>query len=100
MFSFHVGNSSEEHQRGPKPKRLKISIACNVCKAKKTKCDGARPVCGPCVKRRQSSQACIYGEAAPVSPLSNIPHIGYQKRWKNASTILEAERPAHHVGRS
>lgn len=94
MFSFHAENSFEEHQRGPKPKRLKISIACNVCKAKKTKCDGARPgkqikrtrqgaidsmlifvvlVCGPCAKRKQSSQACIYREADPVSPSSNIP---------------------------
>ncbi|KAL4797621.1 fungal-specific transcription factor domain-containing protein [Aspergillus venezuelensis] len=46
----------------PSPKRAKIPIACNVCKAMKIKCDGAHPVCGPCVKRKRRSQPCVYRE--------------------------------------
>ncbi|RAL15901.1 Zn(II)2Cys6 transcription factor [Aspergillus homomorphus CBS 101889] len=65
MFSFHAGRSSPHDQvsRGPRPKRAKIRIACNVCKARKTKCDGARPVCGPCSKRKRTSHTCTYREA-------------------------------------
>ncbi|GAT31018.1 hypothetical protein RIB2604_03800100 [Aspergillus luchuensis] len=66
MFSFHAGHSSPhgEALRGPKPKRAKIRIACNVCKARKTKCDGARPICGPCLRRKRTSYttACEYRE--------------------------------------
>ncbi|KAL4787186.1 hypothetical protein BJX76DRAFT_363952 [Aspergillus varians] len=58
MFTFHTG--------GPRPKRAKISIACNVCKARKTRCDGARPGCGPCAKRKQGSQLCRYREEESV----------------------------------
>ncbi|PYH64284.1 Zn(II)2Cys6 transcription factor [Aspergillus vadensis CBS 113365] len=66
MFSFHAGHSSPhgEAVREPKPKRAKIRIACNVCKARKTKCDGARPICGPCLRRKRTSYttACEYRE--------------------------------------
>ncbi|GKZ38367.1 hypothetical protein AbraIFM66950_010524 [Aspergillus brasiliensis] len=66
MFSFHSGHSSPHGQtlREPKPKRAKIRIACNVCKARKTKCDGARPICGPCSRRRRTSHItpCEYRE--------------------------------------
>lgn len=95
MFSFRAGSASASPQsehlsragagagdQEPRPKRAKISIACNVCKARKTKCDGVRPgklkfqvlwfvwsnvcagtvVCGPCAKRRQGSQICRYRE--------------------------------------
>ncbi|GCB27388.1 putative transcriptional regulatory protein YJL206C [Aspergillus awamori] len=67
MFSFHAGHSSPHGQTlsEPKPKRAKIRIACNVCKARKTKCDGARPICGPCSRRKRTSHttACEYRDA-------------------------------------
>ncbi|AEO67154.1 uncharacterized protein THITE_10741, partial [Thermothielavioides terrestris NRRL 8126] len=38
-------------------RRLKIAIACERCRISKKKCDGARPACNLCVKRRSS---CSY----------------------------------------
>ncbi|CAI6335685.1 unnamed protein product [Periconia digitata] len=34
--------------------------SCDVCKAKKTKCDGTRPVCNTCIEKKRT---CFYTEA-------------------------------------
>ncbi|KAE8317312.1 fungal-specific transcription factor domain-containing protein [Aspergillus transmontanensis] len=31
--------------------RSKIALACNSCREKKIRCDGTKPICGPCVRR-------------------------------------------------
>lgn len=41
-------------------KRQKISLACHECRLRKTKCDGARPICGSCAKKKLSPEACHY----------------------------------------
>ncbi|KAI8632439.1 putative transcriptional regulatory protein [Xylariaceae sp. FL1651] len=52
----------ESHQ---KPKRRKVIESCKVCRAKKTRCDGQRPVCSSCTARGVS---CGYNEVAvPVA---------------------------------
>ncbi|PYH77076.1 hypothetical protein BO82DRAFT_345797 [Aspergillus uvarum CBS 121591] len=69
MFSFHARRPSphDEPSRGPRPKRAKIRNACEVCKIRKTKCDGVRPICGPCSNRKRGSRAtrmaCSYRES-------------------------------------
>ncbi|KAK7937547.1 uncharacterized protein PG986_014415 [Apiospora aurea] len=50
---------SETIEELPKRKRIGTQSACNRCRAKKTRCDGVRPVCGPCSKR---SVDCVYVE--------------------------------------
>ncbi|PWY94665.1 hypothetical protein BO94DRAFT_531601 [Aspergillus sclerotioniger CBS 115572] len=46
----------------PHRKRRKIALACTPCRARKIRCDGVEPTCGPC-KRRETS--CSYpGENA------------------------------------
>ncbi|KAK9234013.1 fungal-specific transcription factor domain-containing protein [Lipomyces kononenkoae] len=40
-------------------KRLKVPIACDSCRLRKVKCDGARPVCGHCAKK-ESTLCCSY----------------------------------------
>lgn len=40
-------------------KRSKISLACNNCRSRKTRCDGRLPVCLACDKRRVGS-TCIF----------------------------------------
>ncbi|KAI8642680.1 fungal-specific transcription factor domain-containing protein [Parasitella parasitica] len=47
--------SPEEQQASAKRKRL--SLACNVCRRKKIKCDGAKPTCGKCERFKQE---CTY----------------------------------------
>ncbi|KAL1920060.1 uncharacterized protein VTP21DRAFT_1206 [Calcarisporiella thermophila] len=39
------------------PKRKRLSLACEACRKKKTKCDGARPQCGNCVN---ANMKCVY----------------------------------------
>lgn len=40
-------------------KRRKLQIACTQCRDRKTRCDGARPVCSTCDRRGKAS-ACAY----------------------------------------
>ena len=74
-----VPPSSGEPLGVPVSKRQKIDIACNLCRTRKSKCDGARPsmstpldrpvrvlltdglpVCGPCRKRIRGREQCVY----------------------------------------
>ncbi|CAG7920223.1 unnamed protein product [Penicillium olsonii] len=41
-------------------KRRKISVACDDCRARKVRCDGVQPVCGPCSKRTDHGAQCNY----------------------------------------
>ncbi|KAF2656716.1 hypothetical protein K491DRAFT_691760 [Lophiostoma macrostomum CBS 122681] len=41
----------------PQPSRKRPRNSCDVCKAKKTKCDGARPVCKTCADKKRQ---CLY----------------------------------------
>ncbi|ORY19898.1 hypothetical protein BCR34DRAFT_595331 [Clohesyomyces aquaticus] len=46
---------------GPQPRRRPRN-SCDVCKAKKTKCDGTRPVCNTCSEKKRQ---CIFSEPPP-----------------------------------
>ncbi|KAF2218184.1 hypothetical protein BDZ85DRAFT_173406, partial [Elsinoe ampelina] len=46
------GNPTTTSDRpNTKPKRAQISVACEVCRRRKAKCDGQRPHCAPCKAR-------------------------------------------------
>ncbi|KAK4235173.1 fungal-specific transcription factor domain-containing protein [Achaetomium macrosporum] len=49
----------------PRPKRHKIDVACEMCRARKVRCDGVRPTCGNCHKRLDMRDRCTYS-AAPI----------------------------------
>ncbi|KAF9869297.1 C6 transcription factor [Colletotrichum karsti] len=53
----------------PKPKRIKIDVACEACRRRKVKCDGARPACGNCWKRTDLRNGCSYS-SEPEKPLA------------------------------
>ncbi|GLA09489.1 hypothetical protein AnigIFM60653_011818 [Aspergillus niger] len=42
------------------PKRRKVAIACDECRARKVRCDGRQPICGPCAKRVDQGSQCVY----------------------------------------
>ncbi|KAI9067109.1 hypothetical protein FKP32DRAFT_1588923 [Trametes sanguinea] len=44
--------------------RIRVYVACHECRARKIRCDGAKPVCFQCQKRPTESGACTY-DAAP-----------------------------------
>ncbi|KAL4959074.1 transcription factor domain-containing protein [Aspergillus stella-maris] len=40
--------------------RRKVALACDSCREKKTRCDGRKPICGPCMGRSYRVDQCIY----------------------------------------
>ncbi|KAK2017534.1 hypothetical protein LZ32DRAFT_635179 [Colletotrichum eremochloae] len=54
----------------PKPKRIKIDVACEACRRRKVKCDGARPACGNCWKRTDLRAGCTYSSESAEKSFS------------------------------
>ncbi|CAI7630663.1 unnamed protein product [Penicillium glandicola] len=68
FVSKHLVAIAMEHLEPNSPakaKRRKIAVACDDCRARKVRCDGIQPVCGPCSKRIDRGLQCVYtGEFA------------------------------------
>lgn len=59
-----MDNDDDNANRESRPaKRRKIRLACQECRDKKTRCDGNRPICDACVRKRLGPEHCIYLEA-------------------------------------
>jgi len=41
-------------------KRPRLKLACQICRDRKIRCDGARPVCDSCSRKKYSAAQCIY----------------------------------------
>ncbi|KAF4922617.1 Sorbicillinoid biosynthetic cluster transcription factor sor3 [Colletotrichum viniferum] len=65
-----MASGGMEKTMEPKPKRIKIDVACEACRRRKVKCDGARPACGNCWKRTDLRNGCTYSSETPEKPLS------------------------------
>ena len=59
-----LGDTSGEHGKST-PTRRRALQACEVCRAKKSKCDNERPSCGACI---QHGLECVY-KGAPLIPV-------------------------------
>ncbi|KAJ5102972.1 hypothetical protein N7532_003501 [Penicillium argentinense] len=42
------------------PHRRKIALACESCRDKKVRCNGEKPICGPCARRGYPIDRCVY----------------------------------------
>ncbi|KAL4755154.1 fungal-specific transcription factor domain-containing protein [Aspergillus terricola var. indicus] len=75
---------SGSYQDGRNVKRKRVGVACNPCRAHKIRCDGVRPNCGTCLRRREK---CGYGHdnIGQDSELSN--------RDKRPRTNLDSSKP-------
>ncbi|KAJ0421522.1 fungal-specific transcription factor domain-containing protein [Aspergillus carlsbadensis] len=40
--------------------RRKVALACDSCREKKVRCDGKKPICGPCERRSHRVDQCVY----------------------------------------
>lgn len=47
----------------PPAKRTKTRLACQPCRDRKVRCDGARPICGSCSRKGLALGDCIYLDA-------------------------------------
>ncbi|KAK3297918.1 fungal-specific transcription factor domain-containing protein [Chaetomium fimeti] len=82
------------------PKRLKIAIACDCCRTSKKKCDGARPACNQCQRKRTP---CSYrndsvgtdGANATVTASSSFRHAPPERQVTRPGRALspDAEPP-------
>lgn len=53
-----VDDGESEHTDSPKKvTRRRAALACEECRVRKRRCDGAMPACGGCMKRMST---CIY----------------------------------------
>lgn len=61
-FAGHRTISAQEDSTDgtERQKRRKISQACDQCRARKSRCNGVKPVCGECAQRSQQKDRCRY----------------------------------------
>ncbi|TQV98917.1 hypothetical protein V2A60_007385 [Cordyceps javanica] len=79
--------STVQDGRPPAPvprRRQPVSNACNICRTRKTKCDGARPQCRQCARRNWE---CIY-----TAPPGVTPQQLRKARTENFASVVELIR--------
>ncbi|KAF2632801.1 hypothetical protein BU25DRAFT_83101 [Macroventuria anomochaeta] len=70
-----------QNQLAQQQQRKRPRNSCDVCKAKKTKCDGVRPICQTCVDKKRQ---CFYSE----------PPLGHDRRQSMAVSEPVRQVPA------
>lgn len=65
------------------PKRVKVTLACVVCRKKKVKCDGIQPSCSRC---NSMGLACEYSDP----PRKRGPPKGYIEIIENRAHRIES----------
>ncbi|KAL1611851.1 hypothetical protein SLS60_000072 [Paraconiothyrium brasiliense] len=78
-------------QQQPQPApRKRPRNSCDVCKAKKTKCDGTRPVCQTCIDKKRQ---CFYSADQPTDERrpSAVPDPPEPARQAQAATLELSE---------
>ncbi|KAH6988254.1 fungal-specific transcription factor domain-containing protein [Ilyonectria sp. MPI-CAGE-AT-0026] len=48
-----------------RPRRVKVALACEPCRERKSRCDGGKPICASCQRRCLRLDQCIYKSAKP-----------------------------------
>ncbi|KLU82126.1 hypothetical protein MAPG_01203 [Magnaporthiopsis poae ATCC 64411] len=93
---------------GPPPaKRRKTRLACQECRDRKVRCDGARPMCGACARKRVSPEQCIFVDVADPQQTSDISPLYVRSLEERIHELERAARgldgptqqlPHHVVG--
>lgn len=78
----------------PPKKRQRVAQACELCRKKKTKCDGSRPICKNCI---QGNHQCVYAHVEKPPPSSGTQRKSSVKRlesrlWR-VEQLLESLAP-------
>ncbi|KAK3192321.1 hypothetical protein K4F52_001534 [Lecanicillium sp. MT-2017a] len=90
-----AADSSNAAESANRPKRQRVSLACDSCRTAREKCDGARPDCGTC---RSQNRSCSY---TPTSRKRGVK-TGYLRTVELSLAWLfdqvpEAEKKLHRV---
>ncbi|CAM0140553.1 hypothetical protein VKS41_006571 [Umbelopsis sp. WA50703] len=73
----------QDGSSGDQPKRLKVTLACVVCRKKKVKCDGVQPACSRC---NSMGISCEYTDP----PRKRGPPKGYVEVIENRAHRIES----------
>ncbi|KAJ6192448.1 hypothetical protein J3E72DRAFT_361394, partial [Bipolaris maydis] len=60
-------------------KRKRVALACDACRERKIRCDGAKP-CRPCEKRGEPAHACLYTVSTTAKHVSEQEYIASLQR--------------------
>ncbi|KAF3059315.1 Acetamidase regulatory protein [Daldinia childiae] len=74
----------------PRRRRLKIAVACDLCRLRKVKCDGVRPACGNCLKRVALVEPCHYS----LNPSNSGPNVSQEDPFSTCQTLSDFSRVA------
>ncbi|CZR67077.1 uncharacterized protein PAC_16976 [Phialocephala subalpina] len=56
-----VRQLADQYPASSRPfKRPRLKLACQICRDRKIRCDGARPVCDSCSRKKYISSQCVY----------------------------------------
>ncbi len=84
----------------PKPKRRKIEVACEICRLRKSKCDGSHP-CGPCLRRKTGGAACTYLDGKSGQNYTTTQSEPYAEVSSRLTLLIEPRQKApmdeHHL---
>ncbi|KAF2658600.1 hypothetical protein K491DRAFT_776159 [Lophiostoma macrostomum CBS 122681] len=76
----------------PRPKRVKIDVACGTCRMRKVKCDGARPACGSCSRKLDLRETCSYSQNTHI-PRPQRPTDAAPNHPSDIPSFSPAEEP-------
>ncbi|KIX01302.1 uncharacterized protein Z518_09027 [Rhinocladiella mackenziei CBS 650.93] len=79
-------NASNREKPGGR-KRTRVPLACDVCRGRKIRCNGVKPVCGKCQRRGFSEAQCVYSTV--VNPSRNDSQREYIKVLHDRIRLLE-----------
>jgi hypothetical protein len=71
------------------PKRVKVTLACTICRKKKVKCDGIQPTCSRC---QSIGVCCQYSDP----PKKRGPPKGYVEVIENRAHRIESILGTNH----
>ncbi|OAQ59605.1 fungal zn(2)-Cys(6) binuclear cluster domain-containing protein [Pochonia chlamydosporia 170] len=87
--------TSSEQGESSKPKKRRVSLACDACRAAREKCDGGQPECGTCVAQQRT---CSYTPATKKRGVQTgyLRTIELSLAWL-FDQIPECEESLHHL---
>ncbi|PLB52018.1 hypothetical protein P170DRAFT_471931 [Aspergillus steynii IBT 23096] len=88
-----VKRSLLDHSNSRHSKRSRGTTACHACRARKTRCDNARPVCGFCVERQAH---CVYPDTLPAHPEIDPTSKEILQQLSHITTLLEKNTQYGH----
>ncbi|KAH7304669.1 fungal-specific transcription factor domain-containing protein [Stachybotrys elegans] len=81
-------NSGNQPLGAGRRRRLKVDIACEICRRRKVKCDGVRPACANCSKRPAFRGKCVYAPSPSERPAGS-PSTQYAYATSESALVRE-----------